>query len=129
MDYQKIKSKDKLQIKTLGELKGSGYQPEGIKDELRRNLLEKIRKGEELFPGIFGYEQTVIPELERAILARHSINLLGLRGQAKTKIARLLTSLNGRGMIKFSKGCMATIFSPSSNPRINIASTNHVFCH
>ncbi len=93
MDYQKIKSKDKPQIRTLGELKGSGYQPEGIKDELRRNLLKKIRNEEELFPGIFGYEQTVIPELERAILARHSINLLGLRGQAKTKIARLLTSL------------------------------------
>jgi magnesium chelatase subunit I len=80
-------------IKTLGELKKSGYQPKGIKDELRDNLREKIKKGETVFPGVWGFENTVIPELERAILSRHNINLLGLRGQAKTRLARLMVNL------------------------------------
>ena len=79
--------------KTLGELKKSGYKSKGIKDELRGNLIEKIKKKEVLFKGIIGFEDTVIPELERAILSRHNINLLGLRGQAKTRIARQLTDL------------------------------------
>lgn len=80
-------------IKTLGELKKAGYKSRSIKDELRENLREKIRRGEQAFDGIWGYENSVIPELERAILSRHNINLLGLRGQAKTRLARLMVNL------------------------------------
>ena len=85
MEYQKIK--------TLGELKKAGYKSKTIKDELRDNLREKIQKGSETFIGVWGYESSVIPELERAILSRHNINLLGLRGQAKTRLARLMVNL------------------------------------
>ncbi len=81
------------EIKTLGGLKAAGYQTKSIKDELRDNLREKIKKGEETFKGVWGYEDSVIPELERAILSRHNINLLGLRGQAKTRLARLMVHL------------------------------------
>ncbi|MGQ2984761.1 magnesium chelatase [Flavobacterium sp.] len=80
-------------IKTLGELKKAGYQSRNIKDELRNNLRDKIKKGEKVFEGVWGFENTVIPELERAILSRHNINLLGLRGQAKTRLARLMVNL------------------------------------
>lgn len=80
-------------IKTLGELKQAGYISKSIKDELRDNLREKIRSGSPTFEGVHGYENTVIPELERAILSRHNINLLGLRGQAKTRLARLMIHL------------------------------------
>jgi magnesium chelatase subunit I len=80
-------------LKTLGELKKSGYIARSCKDELRDNLIDKIRKKENVFKGIIGFEDTVIPEIERAILSRHNINLLGLRGQAKTRIARQLTDL------------------------------------
>jgi len=80
-------------ITTLGELKKSGYQPKSIKDELRDNLIEKIKNKETIFKGVHGYENTVIPELQRAILSRHNINLLGLRGQAKTRLARLMLTL------------------------------------
>lgn len=80
-------------IKTLGELKKAGYQPKSIKDELRQNLITKIKNGEPVFEGIYGYEHSVIPELERAILSKHNINLLGLRGQAKTRLARLMVHL------------------------------------
>ncbi len=80
-------------IKTLGELKKSGYESKSIKDELRDNLIEKIKNKETVFEGVHGYENTVIPELERAILSRHNINLLGLRGQAKTRLARLMVTL------------------------------------
>ena len=80
-------------IKTLGALKKAGYHSKSIKDELRDNLREKIKKGENVFVGIWGYEDSVIPELERAILSRHNINLLGLRGQAKTRLARLMVNL------------------------------------
>ncbi len=72
-------------IKTLGDLKKSGYQTKAIKDELRDNLIEKLKSGMPVFEGVHGFENTVIPELERAILSRHNINLLGLRGQAKTR--------------------------------------------
>ena len=82
-----------LKIKTLGDLKAAGYQSKSIKDELRDNLREKISKGDITFSGIHGYENTVIPELERAILSRHNINLLGLRGQAKTRLARQMVNL------------------------------------
>lgn len=78
---------------TLGELKNSGWKSRSIKDELRENLIKKLRQGENPFYGILGYEDTVIPELERAILSRHNINLLGLRGQAKTRLARQMVNL------------------------------------
>ncbi len=80
-------------ISTLGELKASGYKSKSIKDELRDNLRERIKLGEEVFEGVWGYENSVIPQLERAILSRHNINLLGLRGQAKTRLARLMINL------------------------------------
>ncbi len=80
-------------ITTLGELKVAGYQSKSIKDELRNNLREKIKSGKPVFDGVHGFENTVIPELERAILSRHNINLLGLRGQAKTRLARLMIDL------------------------------------
>ena len=80
-------------ISTLGELKASGYQPKTIKEELRANLIAKIQSNENVFEGIWGYEDTVIPDTERAILAKHNINLLGLRGQAKTRIARMMVLL------------------------------------
>ncbi|KIA87742.1 AAA family ATPase [Flavobacterium sp. AED] len=80
-------------IKTLGELKKSGYISKSIKDELRSNLRDKIKSGNPTFEGVHGFENTVIPELERAILSRHNINLLGLRGQAKTRLARKMIEL------------------------------------
>ena len=80
-------------IKTVAQLKKAGYQSKSIKDELRANLLNCLKDGKNVFEGIFGYEDTVIPSIERAILSRHSINLLGLRGQAKTRIARLMIGL------------------------------------
>lgn len=80
-------------ITTLGELKNANYQSKSIKDELRDNLIQKIKNKETSFEGVHGYENTVIPELERAILSRHNINLLGLRGQAKTRLARLMLNL------------------------------------
>ncbi|MDB4402614.1 magnesium chelatase [Algibacter sp.] len=80
-------------IKTLGDLIKVGYQSKSIKDELRDNLINKIKNKETTFEGVHGYENTVIPELERAILSRHNINLLGLRGQAKTRLARLMLNL------------------------------------
>lgn len=81
------------EITTLGELKKSGYQTQSIQQELAKNLKRKLQKGEQTFEGIIGYENTVIPDMERAILSGHNINLLGLRGQAKTRLARQLTSL------------------------------------
>lgn len=85
--------KDLTTLKTLGELKKSGYRPKSVKDELRDNLIRKIRQKETVFPGIFGFDDTVLPDIERAVLSRHNILLLGLRGQAKTRIARLLVNL------------------------------------
>ena len=80
-------------LNTLGALKQSGYITKSIKDELRDNLREKIKSGKPVFEGVHGFENTVIPELERAILSRHNINLLGLRGQAKTRLARKMIDL------------------------------------
>lgn len=79
--------------KTLGELKKSGYKSRSIKEELRENLITKLQNKETVFKGILGFDDTVIPDLERAILSRHNVLLLGLRGQAKTRLARLLVSL------------------------------------
>ncbi len=78
---------------TLGELKTSGYKRVSVKDELRANLIKKLRATERLFPGIVGYDETVIPQLVNAILSRHNLILLGLRGQAKSRIIRQLTDL------------------------------------
>jgi magnesium chelatase subunit I len=78
---------------TVGELRESGYQRSSVKDELRANLIRKLRAGEKLFPGIVGYDETVIPQLVNAILSRHNLILLGLRGQAKSRIIRQLTDL------------------------------------
>lgn len=78
---------------TLGALKKLGYTYKSIKDELRSNLLDKLTKNKTVFEGIHGYQYTVIPELERAILSKHNINLLGLRGQAKTRLARQMVTL------------------------------------
>lgn len=80
-------------ITTLGELKASGYQPKSIKEELRQNLIARLQKGETTFPGIVGYEDTVIPDVERALLSKHNILFLGLRGQAKTRMARQMVEL------------------------------------
>ena len=79
--------------KTLGELKASGYKSISIKDEMRKNLIGILKNGEQPFAGVIGYQDTVIPQLQRAILAKHNISLLGLRGQAKTTIARLMVGL------------------------------------
>ena len=79
--------------KTVGELRASGYQVQSVKDELRRNLIARLRRGEQLFPGILGYDETVIPQIQNAILARHDMLFLGLRGQAKTRIIRMLVNL------------------------------------
>lgn len=81
------------QIKTLGELKKSGYKSLHIKDEIRKNLIAKMQQKENPFRGIIGYEDTVIPDVERALLSRHNILFLGLRGQAKTRMARQMTEL------------------------------------
>ncbi|MBC7650595.1 MAG: magnesium chelatase, partial [Deinococcales bacterium] len=80
-------------ITTLGELKKSGYKPQTIKEEVRKNLIEKIKNKENAFTGILGYEDTVIPDTERALLSRHNILFLGLRGQAKTRMARQMVDL------------------------------------
>ena len=80
-------------IKTLGELKKSEYSSRSVKDELRQNLIQQLQKREGGFEGIIGFEDTVIPDLQTAILSRHNILLLGLRGQAKTRIARLMVNL------------------------------------
>lgn len=80
-------------IATLGQLKQSGYQSKTIKQEIRENLIKKIQSKEETFPGIIGYEDSVIPDTERALLSRHNILFLGLRGQAKTRMARQMVDL------------------------------------
>ncbi len=80
-------------VKTLGELKASGYTPRSIKEELRQNLIQKLKKKQTVFEGILGFDDTVLPDIERAVLSRHNMVLLGLRGQAKTRIARMLVQL------------------------------------
>ena len=83
----------KNKIKTLGELKEHGYVSKSIKDEIRDNLIKKIKAKQNSFPGILGYEDSVIPDTERALLSRHNILFLGLRGQAKTRMARQMIEL------------------------------------
>src|SRR5438132_13616274 len=79
--------------RTLGELKTRSYRSVSVKAEMRANLITKLKAGEKLFPGIVGYDETVIPQLVNAILARHNLILLGLRGQAKSRIIRQLAEL------------------------------------
>src|SRR5258708_15940055 len=78
---------------TLGQLKETGYRPSSVKEELRRNVIRKLQAGEELFPGIVGYRETVIPQIVNGILSKHDLLFLGLRGQAKTRILRMLPDL------------------------------------
>lgn len=80
-------------IHTLGQLKASGYKPRGLKEEMRENLIRKLNNKQKVFEGIVGFDDTVLPDIERAVLSGHNILLLGLRGQAKTRIARLMTAL------------------------------------
>ena len=81
------------EILTLGRLRESGWKSRPVKDEIRENLIAHKRSGEALFPGIIGFDQSVIPAIENAILARHDLILLGLRGQAKSRILRSLQNL------------------------------------
>jgi magnesium chelatase subunit I len=90
--------------RTIGELRASGYIPVSIKEELRRNLLLKIKAQQEVFPGIIGYEDTVIPMLENAIISGHDIIFLGERGQAKSRVMRNLVGLMDEE-IPAIKGC------------------------
>ncbi len=79
--------------RTLGQLKATGYRPSSVKDELRRNTVARLRGGEVLFPGLVGYEDSVIPQVVHALLSRHDMLFLGLRGQAKTRLIRMLPNL------------------------------------
>src|SRR5262245_33685618 len=79
--------------RTIAELRQSGYQPRSVKQELRDNLIARLRRGDSLFAGIIGYEETVVPQIENAILSGQDIVFLGERGQAKTRMARLLVTL------------------------------------
>src|SRR5256885_10256420 len=78
---------------TLGQLKETGYRASSVKEELRRNVIRKLKAGEELFPGIIGYRDSVIPQIVNGILSKHDLLFLGLRGQAKTRIIRMLPML------------------------------------
>jgi magnesium chelatase subunit I len=84
---------DIKKINTIGELKAAGYEPKSVKEEIRQNLVKKLQGKESTFPGILGYEDSVIPDTERALLSKHNILFLGLRGQAKTRMARQMTDL------------------------------------
>ncbi|HEY8171157.1 MAG TPA: magnesium chelatase, partial [Candidatus Limnocylindria bacterium] len=85
--------RDRPSATTLGELRASGYRSRSVKDEMRANLLATIREGRPFLPGIIGYDDTVLPQLENAILAGQDVILLGERGQAKSRIARSLVGL------------------------------------
>src|SRR5437868_14435426 len=104
-------------IHTLGELRASGYPIRSVKDEMRENLLATIARRETTFPGIHGYERTVIPAIHNAILSKHDIILLGLRGQAKTRILRSLTSLLDE-RIPVVEGCEIKIGRASCRERV-----------
>lgn len=90
---KEIMKMDIKKIKTIGDLKKSGYKQKSIKEEIRQNLIQKLQNNEPTFSGVLGYDDTVIPDVERALLSKHNILLLGLRGQAKTRMARLMTEL------------------------------------
>jgi magnesium chelatase subunit I len=82
-----------MKASTLTELKASGYRARSVQDEVRENLIKKIKAGEQIFPGVVGYEDTVTPQVVNALLARQNFILLGLRGQAKSRILRAITEL------------------------------------
>src|SRR5256714_14137209 len=82
-----------MRARTVGELKASGYTAKSVKQELRDNLIARLQSGEPLFPGIVGYDESVVPQIENAILSGQDIVFLGERGQAKTRLARLLVRL------------------------------------
>lgn len=112
-------------IKTLGQLKASNYTSLTVKDELRKNLIKQLQNKEVGFEGILGYDETVIPELQTAILSRHNILLLGLRGQAKTRIARLMVNLLDE-FIPYVEG--SEIFDDPLNP-ISLFARNEIEAH
>src|SRR5580700_5240247 len=93
-----------LKIQTLGELKSAGYLTMPVRMEMRKNLLERLRSKEQILPGIVGYEETVIPEIENGVLAGHHMVFLGERGQAKSRIIRSLTGLLDE-YVPAVKGC------------------------
>lgn len=93
MEQSKEDKMDITKIKTFGELKKAGYERRSVKEEIRKNLIEKLQNRESTFRGIIGYEDSVIPDTERALLSRHNILFLGLRGQAKTRMARQMIDL------------------------------------
>ena len=90
--------------KTIDKLKASGYQPVSLREEMRRNLIAMIKKGKNIFPGIIGYDDTVIPEIENAVISGQDIIFLGERGQAKSRIMRSLVNLLD-DEIPIVKGC------------------------
>jgi len=79
-------------IKTIGDLKESGWKSVSVKEEIRRNLILKMQQSDDLFPGVLGYENSVIPQIQHALLGKHDLLLLGLRGQAKTRMLRMLVN-------------------------------------
>ena len=102
--------------RTLGELRRSGYHSRSVKDEMRGNLIARLKAREPLFPGVVGYERTVEPQIVNAILSRHNFILLGLRGQAKTRLLRSLTQFLDE-MTPAVEGCPLNSdpLSPSSH--------------
>src|SRR5436305_4370238 len=90
--------------RTISELRESGYKVLTVKEEMRKNLIQNLRREEELFPGIVGFEDTVVPQVENAILSGQDIIFLGERGQAKTRLARTLPSLLDESL-PFVAGC------------------------
>ena len=90
---RRAKSEDVARPATIGALRESGYEVLSVREELRKNLIARIEGGETLFPGIIGFEETVLPQIENAILAGQDIILLGERGQAKSRVIRQLTTL------------------------------------
>src|SRR5688500_8455453 len=92
-DVAAVQAEAPARPSTLGELRESGYRARSVREEMRENLIARLRRGDELFPGIVGYDRTVIPQVEDAILSGQDIILLGERGQAKTRLARNLVNL------------------------------------
>ena len=90
---ESLSNNDNRTSKDLRRTQASGYRGASVKDEMRANLICKLKRREKLFPGIVGYDETVVPQLVNAILSRHNLILLGLRGQAKSRIIRQLTNL------------------------------------
>jgi magnesium chelatase subunit I len=118
-------------ISTVGELKQTGYQPSSVKDELRRNVIRKLKAGEELFPGIVGYRDSVIPQIINGLLSKHDLLFLGLRGQAKTRILRMLpllldewmpvlagTEINDDPIVPLTKTGKAILAKDGDNARV-----------